>query len=83
LNLPTKTPKTWGQINPNLNDYHSDPMEMSSTFWKPHITNWWQQQAETLTMYTDLSNLAGDIFYIIPHDVGVEASLSLGRDVCD
>ena len=22
----------WGQIDPNLNDYHSDPMEISSTF---------------------------------------------------
>jgi len=29
---PLQAPKNWGQINPNLNDYHSDPMEISSTF---------------------------------------------------
>ena len=27
------------------------------------------------------SSVARDIFYIIPHDVGVDASFSLGRDV--
>jgi len=32
LNSPPEAPKNWGQINPNLNDYHSDPMEISSTF---------------------------------------------------
>jgi hypothetical protein len=32
-------------------------------------------------MYDDLSNEAWDIFSIIPHGVGVEASVSLGRDV--
>jgi len=26
LNSPPEAPKNWGQINPNLNDYHSDPM---------------------------------------------------------
>jgi len=26
-----EAPKNWGQINPNLNDYHSDPMEISSS----------------------------------------------------
>jgi hypothetical protein len=32
-------------------------------------------------MYADLSNVVRDIFSIIPHGVGVEASFSLGRDV--
>jgi len=32
-------------------------------------------------MYADLSNVACDIFSIIPHGVGVEASFSHGRDV--
>jgi len=32
-------------------------------------------------MFTDLSNVVRDIFSIIPHHVGVEASSSLGRDV--
>jgi hypothetical protein len=40
LNSPPEAPKNWGHINPNLNDYHSNPMEISSTFWIPDITNW-------------------------------------------
>jgi len=32
FNLPSEAPKNWGQINPNLNDNNSDPMESSSTF---------------------------------------------------
>jgi hypothetical protein len=81
LNLPHEALKNWGQINPNLNDYHSDPMEISSTFWIPDITDWWRRQEETHSKYPNLSNVARDIFSIIPHGVGVEASFSLGRDV--
>jgi len=81
LNSPPEAPKNWEQINPNLNNYHSDPMEISSTFWIPDITDWSHQQEETHSMYADLSNVARNIFSIIPHGVGVEASLSLGRDV--
>jgi len=81
LNSPPEAPKNWGQINPNLNDYQSDPMEITSIFWIPDITDWWCQQAETNSKYPDLSNVARDIFSIIPHGVGVEASFSLGRDV--
>jgi len=81
LNSPPEAPKNLGQINPNLNDYHSDPMEISSTFWIPDITDWWRQQEETHSKYADLSNVARDIFSIIPHGVRVEARLSLGRDV--
>jgi hypothetical protein len=43
LNSLHQAPKNWGQINPNLNDYHSDQMEFTSTFWIPDITDWWQQ----------------------------------------
>jgi hypothetical protein len=32
LNSPSEAPKNWGQINPNLNDYHLDPMEIGSAF---------------------------------------------------
>jgi hypothetical protein len=32
LNSPSDAPKNWWQINPYLNDYHSDPMEIGSTF---------------------------------------------------
>jgi hypothetical protein len=43
LNSPPEAPKNWGQINPTLNDYNSDPMEISSTFWIQDITDWWLQ----------------------------------------
>ena len=81
LNSSPQARKNWGQINPNLNDYHSDPMEISSPFWILDITDWWHQWEETHSIYADLSNVACDIFSIIPHRVGVEASFSLGRDV--
>jgi len=32
FNSPPEPQKNWRQINPNLNDYNSDPMEFSSTF---------------------------------------------------
>jgi hypothetical protein len=81
LNSPPEAPMKGGQINPNLNDYHSDPMEISSTFWIPDITDWWRQLEETQSKYANLSNVARNIFCIIPHGVGVEASFSLGRNV--
>jgi len=81
LNSPPEAPKNWGQINPNLNDYHSGPMAISSTFWILDITNWWRQQEETHSKYTDLSNAACDIFSIIPHGLWMEASFCIGRDV--
>jgi hypothetical protein len=56
-------------------------MEISSTFCIPNITVWWRQQEETHSQYADLSNVGRDIFSIIPHGVGVEASFSLGQDV--
>jgi hypothetical protein len=43
LNAPSEIPQNWGQINPNLNHYHTNPMEISSTFWVPDITDWWRQ----------------------------------------
>ena len=81
LNLPPDSRGTWGPVNPNLDDYHSDPMEISNTFWIPDIAEWWRQQEETQSKYTNPSNVARDIFSILPHGVGVEASFSLGRDV--
>jgi hypothetical protein len=81
LNLPPELPQNWGQINPNLNDYHSDPIAISNTFWLPDITDWWRQQEVTHSKYADRSNVARNIFSNIPHGVGVEASFSLGRDV--
>jgi len=54
-------------------------MQITSTFWILDITDWWRQQEETHSVYADLSNLACDIFYIIPHGVRVEASYSLAQ----
>jgi hypothetical protein len=47
LNLAPQAPKNRGQINQILNDYHSDPMEISSIVWIPDLINWWCQQQET------------------------------------
>jgi len=80
FNSPPETPNNWGHINPNLNDYHADPMEFSSTLCIIDITGWWRQREETHSKYANLSNEARDIFPNIPHGVGVEASFSLGRD---
>jgi len=80
-NLPPEAPKNWGQINPNLNDYHSDPIEISSIFWRPDITDWWRQPVDTQSKYTDPSNVVRDTLSIIPHRVRVEASISLGGDL--
>jgi len=81
MNLPPAAWMNRGHNNPNLNDYHSDQMEISCTFWIPDITDWWHQQEEPDSLYADLSNVARDIFSMIPHGVRVEASFSLGRDV--
>jgi len=81
LNLPPPAAKNWGQINANVNDNHSDPLEISSTFRIRDITDWWRQQEKTHSQYVDLYHVAGDIFCIIPHGVAVEASFSLGWDV--
>jgi len=65
FNSSPEAPKTWGQISPNLNDYHSNPMEISSTFWIPDITYWWRQPEELHSKYADLSIAARDILSII------------------
>jgi len=69
LNSPPESPQNWEQIDPNLNDFHSDTMESGSTLWLLDITDWWLQQEETQSMYPDLSNVAHDVFENIPHRV--------------
>jgi len=81
FNSPPEAPNNWGQIKPNHNDYHSDPMEIGSTFWSPDITDSWHQRVETYSKYPDHSNVAHDMFCIIPQGDWVEASFSLGQDV--
>jgi len=80
LNSPHELPQNWGQIIPNLNDYHSNQMEISSTFWLPDITDWWWLQGEMHSKYANLSNVRNNIFFIIPYGLGVEASVSLEPD---
>jgi len=80
LNPLPESPKNWGQGNANLNDYHSNPMEISRTFWIPDIKNWGQQEEQMHSKNADVCNVAWDIFSIIPHGVGVEASCSQGWD---
>jgi hypothetical protein len=74
LNSPPETPINSGQIKSHLNDYHSDPMEISSTFWILDIMDWWQQQEKTQSKYADLSSVVRDIFTNITHGVGVVSS---------
>jgi len=71
FNLPPEAQKNLGQVNPNLNKYQSDSMEISRTFWLPDDTDWWRQQEQTHSMYADVSNLTCDILSIIPHHVRV------------
>jgi hypothetical protein len=78
FNSPSEFPLNWGQINPNLNDYHSNPMEISSIFWLPDITDWWRQHQAMHIKYADLSNVAHDIFSIILQGPAVDGSCSLG-----
>jgi len=73
-------PRNWGQIHPNPSYCHSEPMKISSPFCLPDSYDWWRQQEITHSKYADLSNVARDIFSIIPHGVRVVASCSLGRD---
>jgi len=80
-NSPYGIPQTWGQLNRNHNNYHSGSAEIRSTFWIPDFTGWRYQQEESHSQYADLTNVACDIFWNIPHGVRVKASVSLGRDV--
>jgi len=66
LHSPPELQQNWGQINRNLNDDHSDPMEISSTFWLPDINDWWWQQDETHSQYANHTIVAPDLFCIIP-----------------
>jgi len=80
FNSPHEAPNNWGQINPNLNDYYSDPMENSSTFGILDITYGWCQQEQMHLKYANLSNVSRNIFSITPNGIGVEAWLSPVRD---
>jgi len=81
LNSPPEVTKNCGQNNPNLNDYRSDPMEISSTFCILDIAFCSREQEETHSQYADFSIVGRDIISIIPYGGGVEVSFSPGQDV--
>jgi hypothetical protein len=81
LNSLSQAPNNLVRIYSNLNNSHSDPMEIRSKFWIPDITDWWRQQEETHSKYSTFSNVAHDIFSNLPHGVRVEATVCFGRDV--
>jgi len=80
LNPPPEAKLNCGQILPNLNDYNSDPIEISSTFWIPDITSWCRQQEETHSKYADLCNVACDIFPIIGQFARANTGILAGTD---
>jgi len=63
VNSPRESQKSCGQIDPQLNECHSDPMEIGISWWIPDITDWWRQQQETHSMYADLNSGARHILY--------------------
>jgi len=81
LNSLPEAPNNWGRNHPNLNDYHSHPIEICSTFWIPEITNGWCHQEKSHWKYADLSKVARGVFCIKLHRVRLESSFSLERDV--
>ena len=75
-------PNTLPQNQPQGDDLLSeDPEEVTASFWYPDVGGWWYNQEKMLGEYRDLAKMARDIFSVMPHGVGVEASFSLGRDV--
>jgi len=79
VNSPPEVPHNWGHIDPNLNNYHCSPMEISSTLLLADITVWRCQQEETHSMYANLFNVAYGILSIIPHCVEVKGDFPFGE----
>jgi hypothetical protein len=76
-------PASFGQTNPGGDDTDGDtnPDLASGCFWSASVAAWWKHQVTHVTEYAPLSQMARNIFAVMPHGVGVEASFSLGRDV--
>jgi hypothetical protein len=81
LNSQPELLQSWGPINLDHKEYHSNPVDIRSTVWIPHILVWWRQPQQTHSKYINLSNVTLDIFSMIPDGIGVEASFSLEREV--
>jgi hypothetical protein len=81
LDEPFVRPHQAGQVNPRLDDHLADPLASTDAFWYPDVLLWWKEQLDLHTEYAILAQVARDVFSVMPHGVGVEASFSLGRDV--
>jgi len=81
FNSPSESTNNLGQVVPNLNHDHSDPMMISSTYWSPHSTDWWHHLEEMHSQYVYFPCVVNDIFSIRPHGHGVVASFSVEQDV--
>ena len=82
INSVNADPAALGQHPPKTDDLKSDnPQELTAAFWKPDVTAYWREQEDSCTQYAPLARMARDVFSVIPHGLGVEASFSLGRDV--
>ena len=82
INSVNADPAALGQHPPKTDDLKSDNLlELTAAFWKTDVAAYWRMQEDSCTEYAPLARMARDIFSVIPHGVGVEASLSLGRDV--
>jgi len=80
-NSPPAVPTNWGEVNPSLDDFHSERMEISGTFWLPNISDRWPQPEKSQWNHASLSKVAGNIFSIIPCGITAEASVSHGLDI--
>ena len=82
INSVNADPAALGPHPPKTDNLKFDnPQELTATFWRPHVTAYWRVQEDSSTEYAPLARMAGDVFSVIPHGVGVEASFSLGQDV--
>ena len=75
-------PAALGQHPPKTDNLKSEnPQELTAAFWKPDVAAYWQEHEDSCTEYAPLARMARDVFSVIPHGIGVEASFSLGCDV--
>lgn len=81
LNSLSEIPPIWGQVNLNLNDYHSSHIKISSTLKLLHLTHWWHHHESMHSKNTNFPNVVCDIFSIIAHGVSVEARLTSQQDL--
>lgn len=81
LIVPHESGHNKRQVILNLNDSHSDPLYIHSSFWIPTITDWWPQQEAMHTVNADPSTVERDVFCIILHGVRMETSYFLPWDV--